>query len=300
MRTGLPPQLCLLISWRCILTDLWYRCQVPSRCVFFADILGFGEASLEPTAVGARDSLSLFADLLSMTDTVSRILNWEGWVERYGLSDSLFLVAEDAGAGAAAAAELFFNLAYVSHAGEMPVLLRGGVAWGEVLTVGPLIKESGAANLVGAAVVHAVRLERSAAKGPRLFVDEATAQEIGRADSGRGWLLDGRSRKHELLWLLPPSPDDTSGSLIGEMCGWALDLIERFGEDAEVREHYLGYLDLVIRSLCRLEEYRPGDAAEAIGLCGLRERRPRLEQLLMAPEQQLIQRIKGLVVRSGI
>ena len=112
------------------------------RTVLFADVLGFSTLSKTPGAQGAADALSDLAFLLSSDDELAKLLQSPVWAERYGLSDSIFLVAEDPVRACAAAAELFFNLSYVNHTADSPVLLRGGIAIGEAVKVGPIFPES--------------------------------------------------------------------------------------------------------------------------------------------------------------
>ena len=81
------------------------------RIVFFADVLGFSSLARRPGAAGAVDALSDLATVLSSNDEIARLVRSDVWMERYGLSDSIFLVAEDPRAACAAAVELFFNLA---------------------------------------------------------------------------------------------------------------------------------------------------------------------------------------------
>ena len=102
--------------------------------------------ALAPGAPRAVDALADLAHLLSSDDDLIAFLQSPVWVERYGLSDSIFLVADDPVAGSAAAAQFFFDLAYVKHQSDRLVLLRGGLAQGEALKVGPLFPESGSAN----------------------------------------------------------------------------------------------------------------------------------------------------------
>ena len=66
-----------------------------TKTVFFADVLGFGSLSTPPGASGAADALSDLAHLLSSEGRFVQLLQSPVWTERYGLSDSIFLVAED-------------------------------------------------------------------------------------------------------------------------------------------------------------------------------------------------------------
>jgi hypothetical protein len=267
---------------------------VAERCVFFADVLGFGGMALAPGATRAVDALADLAHLLSSDDELISFLRSPVWVERYGLSDSIFLVADDAVAASVAAAQFFFDLAYVEHAADSPVLLRGALAKGEAFKVDPLFPETGTANLVGAAVVNAVKLESGPPRGPRLLLSQAVTSVLEASDRPASWLLDrGEGNQAELLWLLSPDPKNANGLLIGEACRTALELIEQHGEAPGYGHHYLGYLDLVTRSLDRLRERRPDEAAVALRKCGLRERAPRLESFRQL-DTLLLDRLRSL------
>src|SRR5436305_13092910 len=122
------------------------------RTVLFADVLGFGNLARAPGATGAKDALSDVAYLLATDDELVQFLRQPVWKERYGLSDSIFLVAEDPVSACAAGAELLFDLAYINHSAETPVLIRGALAQGEADQVKPIFPESAKFNLVGEAV----------------------------------------------------------------------------------------------------------------------------------------------------
>ena len=157
-----------------LLTILVYLSKMVNRMirtVFFADVLGFSNMSVEEGAVAAVDALSDLATLLSEEHVVARYLNRFAWEARYALSDSVFLTGESPVKVCVAAAEFFFNLAYYNTSRECPVLLRGAIAEGEVRYT-PSIFPTATSNLVGAAVVEAVTLERLELRGPRLFVTE--------------------------------------------------------------------------------------------------------------------------------
>jgi hypothetical protein len=267
-----------------------------SKTVLFADILGFGSLSKIPGASGAADTLSDLAYLLSDEEELAQLLRSTIWTERYGLSDSLFLVAEDPVQACAAAAEFFFDLAYVNHEAEAPVLLRGAITIGESLRVKPIFPESATANLVGEAVVRAVRLEESGAKGPRLLLSEETAKAWESSPQLRDWLLSSNEKgQTELLWLLPPDPTVANGLQIGEVCRAALQLARKHGANPSFGHHYLGYLDLVIRSLQRLRALRPAEASIALATSELKQEAPQLEQLLNAKKPDILDRLHVLL-----
>jgi hypothetical protein len=254
-----------------------------TKTVLFADVLGFGSLSRAPGASGAADALSDLAHLLSSDDELAKLLQSSVWTERYGLSDSIFLIAEDPVAACAAAAELFFDLAYVNHETESPVLIRGAVTTGEAFRVKSIFPESATANLVGEAVVRAVRLEESGPKGPRLFLSQETSKAWEASTQAKDWLLSrDETGQAELLWLLPADPTLANGLLIGEVCRTALRLAREHGANPSFGYHYLGYLDLVALSLQRLQAFRPEEAAIAIATSELKQEAPDLEHLLAA------------------
>ncbi|MFL6258730.1 MAG: hypothetical protein ACJ76Y_03360 [Thermoanaerobaculia bacterium] len=266
------------------------------KTLFFADVLGFGSLSKTPGASGAADALSDLAHLLSSEDELVQLLQSSVWTERYGLSDSIFLIAEDPVQACAAASEFFFDLAYVNHDVEAPVLLRGAVTIGESLRVKPIFPESATANLVGEAVVRAVRLEESGLKGPRLLLAEETAKAWESSPQPRDWLLSrNETGQAEILWLLPPDPTLANGLQIGEICRTALRLAREHGANPSFGYHYLGYLDLVTRSLERLLALQPKEAATAISISELEQAVPRFEILLAASESVLLERLRALI-----
>jgi len=258
------------------------------KTILFADVLGFGNLAKIPGAGGATDALSDLAHLLSTEDELVQILHSSAWTERYALSDSIFLVSEDPIQACTAASEFFFDLAYVNHEAEAPVLLRGAITIGESLKVKPIFPESATANLVGEAVVRAVKLEAEGPKGPRLLLSEETAKVWEESFQPASWLLshDGKGQA-ELLWLLPPDPNLANGLLIGEVCRTAFRLARAYGAHPSFGHHYIGYLDLAVQSLERLLARQPKEGAVALEASGFREERPHLEALLMTPEAVL-------------
>jgi class 3 adenylate cyclase len=265
------------------------------KTVLFADVLGFSNLAKTPGAGGAADALSDLAHLLSSEDELVKILHSSAWTERYGLSDSIFLVSPEPVQACRAASELFFDLAYVNHQVEAPVLLRGAITIGESLRVKPIFPDSATANLVGEAVVRAVKLETAGPKGPRLLLSEETAQAWEGSEQPASWLLNRDTKgQAELLWLLPPDPDSANGLLIGEVCRTAFRLARANGAHPSFGCHYIGYLDLAVRSLERLLEHHPKEGAIAIQASGLGEEKTHLEALLMTPETALMERLRSL------
>jgi hypothetical protein len=233
--------------------------------VFFGDILGFARSSRAPGAQGALDALEDVAQLLSREHEIARYLQIGApWTSRYGLSDSIFLVADQPELAVRAASELFFNLAYYkSSQPASEVLLRGALACGEVHRADPIFPETASGNLVGDAVVQAVRLEQSGAKGPRLLLSEEVAQAL--EASPTAWLLDRTvPDPHEVLWILPPELATASGAMIGSVARAAVNLLRAHVDQDAVVVHYLAYVDLVVRSLARLRQKAPQVARVAL------------------------------------
>lgn len=261
------------------------KCSLEERIVFFADVLGFASMARGLGAAGAVDALSDLARVLSSEDEIARWVQSDIWSERHGLCDSLFLVADEPLAACKAAAELFFNLAYVHQASDSPVLLRGAIAAGEVRSTEPLFPESGTANLVGRAVVEAVDLESSGVKGPRLLVSETVARalEAGHQTQGVTTFLDRtESGVGEILWLLPASKlADANGTMIGEICRAAVDLFLEHGRDPAIGIHYSAYLGLALRSLRRLRELSSKQFALAVAVVGLHDKERTIRSQLL-------------------
>jgi hypothetical protein len=265
------------------------------KTVFFADVLGFGSLSKAPGAAEAADALSDLAHLLSSKDRLVKLLQSGAWTERYGLSDSIFLVAEDPIQACSAASQFFFDLAYVNHQAEDPVLLRGAITIGEAFRLKPIFPESATANLVGEAVVRAVRLEETGSKGPRLLVSEETAKAWEESSQPQSWLLSRDSKgQAELLWLLPPDPALANGLLVGEVCRTAFRLAREHGSNLSFGHHYLGYLDLVVQSLERLLTFQREEAAVAIETSGLKEEATSLEAFFTRADGSLLNRLRAL------
>ena len=261
--------------------------------VFFADILGFSAMASTPGAQPAAGALADMARLFR-ADKLGRHLRGT-WARRYGLSDSLLLVAKDPRTAAAEAAGFCFDLAFYNSASlEGAVLLRGALTFGEVRELDPLFPETGKANVVGEAVVRAVVLEKSGPKGPRLLVSDELA---ARLDT---WLLDRPDGgPSELLWLLPPEGDPVNPEMIGDVARSAVELFLRHSTGGAAA-HYAAYLDLVARSLLRLRARERERAALAIERSGIRRASPALERLARgkSPEVATLKRIGALVRES--
>jgi hypothetical protein len=250
--------------------------------VFYADILGFSKLARRPRARGALEQLSDVAHLLSTEDSVAKYVQRPVWRRRYGLSDSIFLVGDDAIQAPAAAAEFFFNLAFYNATQDVPTLMRGAITFGEVHQTRGIFPETAKENVVGEAVVRAVQLERSGAKGPRLLISPEVAQAL--KQSRLSPLLDStREGVLELLWLLPPDVSLTDGLLVGDVVAAAVRLALSPSR-REAAPHHIAYLDLAMRSLIRLKRYDPEAAEVAIRKAAIKKLRDRLDRALNRPE----------------
>lgn len=243
--------------------------------VFFADVLGFSEMASAPGAQPAVDALADLARLFAGDPLARYLAPSAGWSGRYGLSDSMFLVADDPAAACAAAAEFCFSLAFYNSGLPSAVLVRGAIASGEVHVAPPLFPETGRANLVGEAVVRAVLLEKSGAKGPRLLVSAEVAEAV--RGTQVGWLLEPLGAAEELLWLLPPDPAAADGDTIAEVAQAAVGFFERHIGATRVAAHYVAYLDLVTRALVRLKARNVTVAETVLRHSGFERVRAKLE-----------------------
>lgn len=226
--------------------------------VFYADALGFARMASAPGAASALDALGDMARIFSDLHALAPWIGHARWRGRYGLSDSVFLVADDPVDACAGAAEILFNLAYYNCRAPSSVLMRGALAFGEAKQAPPIFPATATANLVGEAVVRAVRLEQtSGIKGPRLLVSPEIVGllEARTPRAPLRWLLDApEGAPAEILWLLPPDPKDVDPLLIADVARAAVDLFLGNACDKEALPHYIGYLDLLDRSLRRLRD----------------------------------------------
>lgn len=254
--------------------------------VFFADVLGFSEMASAPGAQPAVDALADLARLFSRDPLARYLAPAAGWSGRYGLSDSMFLIADEPAVACTAAVEFCFSLAFYNSGSPSAVLVRGAIASGEVQSAPPLFPETGRANLVGEALVRAVMLEKSGVKGPRLLVSGEVADAV--RGSPIGWLLEPLGTAEELLWLLPPDPAAADADMIGAVTQAAVTLFERHAGEPRVAAHYVGYLDLVTRALLRLKGLNVPAAETTIRRSGLERIRERLE------DRSIVARIEKL------
>jgi hypothetical protein len=265
-----------------------------NQVVFFADVLGFAALSLTD-AGSAERALDDVALLFSNQDEITRLLQvGNPWTARYGLSDSIFLVAENDVAAAAAAARFFFQLAYLNASVRERVLMRGALARGEVRKRGPIFRESATGNVVGEAVVKAAMLEKSGAKGPRLLVDDAVAAQL--SVSSVAWLLDDTEGPKELLWILPPDPNDVDISHLRPVVEAAADAF--LSAPDNVAEHYVAYIDLVLRALVRLRTVDSNMAAALVQSFDSKAVAHRLDHLVSRREpleQRALRRLGDLI-----
>jgi hypothetical protein len=265
--------------------------------VFFADVLGFSALSRVANATGAIDALTDLATILSTQNSVARYLQAAAWRRRYGLSDSIFLVADDPTAACAAAAEIFFNLAFYNSQAEDTVLLRGAITMGDAREIGPLFPETASASLVGEAVVQAVQLEKSGVKGPRLLVADGVVGALSAEFTS--WMLDRTTEGPvELFWPLTPDPKTSEPLMIADVCQAATRLLLRQWQDADAAPHLVAYVDLLARALERLGQRDAKGTETILAMVDFRVVRPILQSLLTRPgipECLVLERIDALI-----
>jgi hypothetical protein len=224
---------------------------MPQETVFYFDVLGFRQL-----AVGVADAVDVLTDLATLLQHDSLLPTARKWGQRYALSDSVFLTHPDPTTAIEQASDLVFNLFQLTRA--RPVLIRGGIAHGEVQHLkGIFLATEAPANLVGPAVVDAVMLEQSSGlKGPRILLSESLARAA--AAPLREWLLRPTSAPGvwEVLWLLPSSPSDVADyeREMVTICETALELLT-LGGHPTAGAHYREFLLLAARALERLRQF---------------------------------------------
>lgn len=254
--------------------------------VFYLDLLGF-RSLVEGDGRSAIKALTAVAEVLGAGSALHRVGNW---AHRYALSDSVFLSDPDPANAIRWAAQ---TARMLTKASACRVLIRGGVAQGEVQHLRSVFGESkAAANLLGVAVSQAVDLEtKTGEKGPRIFVEEKLARELTASDpSLAAWLLVPTPAPEiwEILWLLPESPSHFAKKGTWNELRWlttrALELLGERGGHPRFGPHYRGFARLAARSLQRIADW-----ADPV------PKRERVSEML--PRQQLV---KVLDRTSGI
>jgi len=137
-----------------------------------------------------------------------------------------------------------------------PLLFRGGIAYGDVLTLQVTgIGQNGrmnTTNLAGTAVVNAVGLEKTG-KGPRLF-SRADFYEQLNAES-RALFAQISADCYELLWPMllyhDPNSPDADINHFSDLFLPAANLYQVFRRNADVEPHYREFLKLIIRATTR-------------------------------------------------
>lgn len=229
-----------------------------SETVFYFDVLGFRHMA-GGTAQTAMTALSDLAELLRSPAIAQQT---EHWSHRYTLSDSVFLTHPDPAQSLRQAGDLVFNLVSLNLTKDDPVLVRGALAHGEVRHLkGIFLSSEEPANLVGDAVVEAVKLEQTAGlKGPRIFVPERLTHTIAAADKALSeWQLRPTSAPGvwEVLWVLPSNPADFAQDelAVKDLCDLALQLLKTKGGHAEYGAQYREFALLAARCIERVEKF---------------------------------------------
>lgn len=250
--------------------------------------------------IPAVDALSDLATILSDRDEISNLLQQGApWKERLGLSDSIFLIADDSVAAVRAAGELFYHLALLNASvPEQAVLLRGGIVRGQYEIMSPIFSESALKNLVGPGVVAAVKLEQSGMKGPRLLLDAETANDVKASDLSFA-LSSGQPS--ELLWPIIDTADGGDLAQLRPVFSGACQVIVP-GLGGESYTHYVAYTDLIIASLERLQKHSPTVAialAKSCGLARVEEALASLAERDLPPSWLTLRRLRSTIAQLG-
>ena len=227
------------------------------EAVFYFDVLGF-QARAAGSAASAIDALSALAQILG-TPQLTALTGQ--WAYRYSLSDSVFLTAADPLSAAKQAGALVFSLVHFTGTDDEPVLVRGALAFGPVRHLrGIFLTTSEAANLVGPAVVDAVRLEQIGLRGPRIIIPESLVAILAARDSEFvKWTLRPTALPGvwEVLWLLPAHPKDLKDEELSlmDVSGLAVQLFKKHEGHPAYGTHYREFLLLAARSVARALRY---------------------------------------------
>lgn len=141
-------------------------------------------------------------------------------------------------------------------------MIRGGLTQGPMRhTLSLLYPTDCQGNLVGAAVVDAVNLERSG-RGPRLFVSNHFAYLVFQQDRGLAeWILKSTSKTEvwEVLWPLSNNPRSFEGTTEVEWKRWiipdALLRLQDSGTNPDYGEHYRELVILIAHSAERASKF---------------------------------------------
>lgn len=255
------------------------------RGVAYLDLLGFSDAvTTDPAA--AIGLLQDYSDALNIKRMDSRCECEQGEqhpkVARLGhllsassfetflpMSDSLFIASSSPSDLVLQLSNFLWDcllfrwdaFAYPANAPAdetwLPVLFRGGIAWGDVfdLKMPGIVKGDDimASNLCGKAVVTAVGLEARKLKGPRiLLAQEFVAKVQGDA---KAYIVEAPDVLHasELLWPMTvletaTSIQDALSNQLREMIWGIAGLLFSHIADHDLGAHYSAFLKLAVRS----------------------------------------------------
>lgn len=244
--------------------------RIGERAVAFIDLLGFRSHVLNDTE-GALEPIK----------------NYNGWASDYlgdvekgdlapdieyllPMSDSIFFVARDCDRLVSLLASFLndcfmFDAHFKNSPDDWPrALFRGGLSYGECLTIGQIGihkgKRSGlpSYNLLGPAVLDAVHAEGQG-KGPRLFCSREFASRLSTAKR----LISESGPMLEVLWPCVSIIDDHGAVDRSKLLGY-FETAARFFEfyrGKGCEEHYRQFLRLVGRCA---EHGRDDEAIEAL------------------------------------
>lgn len=143
-------------------------------------------------------------------------------------------------------------------------------------------------------------MEKQGGKGPRLFLSNSAREELIRCPLS--WIVDHRpdSQFAEILWLLPPNETDITAmaSLIRDLLISVQVILADVENDPEALPHYLGMVDVSVRSLLRLKNHQQRICFQICAEAGLKNLNRYLEnQTIVAAgiQNQILINLANLV-----
>ena len=234
--------------------------RIGERAVAFIDLLGFRshvrndtEGALEPI----RNYNGWASDYLGDVERGELAADIEYLLP---MSDSIFFVARDCDRLVLQLASFLNDCCmFDAHIENSPddwprALFRGGLGYGECLTIGQIGIHKGkrsnspSCNLLGPAVLDAVRAEQQGKKGPRLF---CSREFVTRLSSSKHLVFESGSTI-EVLWPCVSMID--RGKVDRGKLFRYFDTAARFFEfyrGRECEEHYRQFLRLIARCAAR-------------------------------------------------
>ena len=148
---------------------------------------------------------------------------------------------------------------------EPVVLFRGGIAYGNVIETKPLglfaNQLISCNNMMGEAMVRAVRMEESKIKGPRILFDNSVYEQLNRDAKLYCRVVPEDTGLYEILWpalgLILENRDNFTQEIdhFYEIFTPAFNLWKYWRENEHVSAHYEKFLELTVASAYHLFKY---------------------------------------------